>query len=419
MLTRFQRRRVHTTMDPRSIVFYCILALFGTLLLYLAVLILLALSPTLQTHAVYLHRVTLTWFKDLSKPEEFGFLPHQVTPFAIQTSDNERLLAWHVLPIETYLKNQEALFETSPGCAQGKSLRHSPRLLRDDPEARLVLYFHGTAGCIASGWRPDSYRALSSTVPGKIHVLAFDYRGYGLSTGIPSEAGLPKDASAVVHWAINEARVPPSRIAVYGQSLGTAVAIATVQHFAAQDPPARFAGLVLTASFSDTASLTATYRIGGLFPVLSPIARFPALFRFFTSFLTSTWLSKDRLAAFVAAEEHSNPRGHYHITLLHAEDDNFIVHNHSDNLYRYATQASMGGTTAVDQFEAEKNVNKRLLGTSGWMVEHTGKEGVIRQLKLKTGLHDRIMAYPISAAAVLRALRSVDSGFGPAPDGLI
>jgi abhydrolase domain-containing protein 12 len=58
-------------------------------------------------------------------------------------------------------------------------------LLRDDSEARLILYFYGTSGTLASGWRPESYRALYSGAPHNIHILTFDYRGYGLSTATP------------------------------------------------------------------------------------------------------------------------------------------------------------------------------------------------------------------------------------------
>lgn len=67
--------------------------------LYAAALTTLVAVPSLQAHAIYLHKATpLTWFHDLNVPEQFGFAHHQVTPFFIPTPDGERLHAWHVLP---------------------------------------------------------------------------------------------------------------------------------------------------------------------------------------------------------------------------------------------------------------------------------------------------------------------------------
>ena len=386
----------------------------GVLTIWLSILGLLIAFPSLQTHAVYLHRVTLAWFKDLNVPEQFGFLQKQVTVFRIRTEDGEQLHAWHILPLGLYLKHQEGLLRDDP-LPQGDPTKiRSFALLRDDPEARLVLNFHGTAGCIASGWRPESYRNLSTLAPDKIHVLAFDYRGYGLSTGTPSEQGLLEDASAIVRWATEVARVPPSRILIYGQSLGTAVAIAIVQKLAAQVPAVSFAGIILTASFSDTAALTATYRIGGVIPVLSPLANLPPLFEFFSSFLTSTWLSKDRVAAFVGARETPKTGGPYYIVFLHAENDDYIVSRHSDVLYWHAVNASTSQSTSFEAFEEWKAGKKIFMGEAGWAIEHRSSRGVIRQEMLKHGLHDKIMAYPVSAIAVLRSFQFSDPSFGTA-----
>jgi uncharacterized protein len=54
-------------------------------------------------------------------------------------------------------------------------------------------------------------------------LLAVSYRGYGGSTGSPSEEGLHADAVAAYTWLVE--RMPPERIVVHGYSLGTAVAV--------------------------------------------------------------------------------------------------------------------------------------------------------------------------------------------------
>lgn len=56
-------------------------------------------------------------------------------------------------------------------------------------------------------------------------VLAFDYEGYGESSGVPSERAAYRDAEACYRYLVVSAAVPPSRIIVHGWSLGGAVAI--------------------------------------------------------------------------------------------------------------------------------------------------------------------------------------------------
>lgn len=69
--------------------------------LYAALLGLLTTS-FFQAHVVYLHRIQMTWFKDLNVPESFGFLRGQTIPFSIKSSTGGTLYAWHILPIELY-----------------------------------------------------------------------------------------------------------------------------------------------------------------------------------------------------------------------------------------------------------------------------------------------------------------------------
>lgn len=76
---------------------------------YFGILGLLILVPSFQIHAFYLHRVTLTWFRDLNVPEIFGFLHNQVTPFYIETADGYQLHAWHILPLGAYRRHLSAL----------------------------------------------------------------------------------------------------------------------------------------------------------------------------------------------------------------------------------------------------------------------------------------------------------------------
>ncbi|HEY6547397.1 MAG TPA: alpha/beta hydrolase, partial [Vicinamibacteria bacterium] len=105
--------------------------------------------------------------------------------------------------------------------------------------ARLsVLLSNGNAGNISH--RLDRAMLLQRTFPAD--VLLFDYRGYGASEGAPDEAGTYRDAQAAYNW-LRARGHPPERIVLFGESLGSAVALQL-----ALDVPAR--GLVLESPFA-------------------------------------------------------------------------------------------------------------------------------------------------------------------------
>ena len=115
-------------------------------------------------------------------PRAFGIA---FEPLTIQTDDGERLRAW--------------------------------RMDRPSPRAR-VFYFHGNGGNL-SNWAP----ILAAIVSRGYAVAAIDYRGYGLSSGRPTERGLYRDADAFVRavWPGDDPHTPTI---FWGRSLGTAVA---------------------------------------------------------------------------------------------------------------------------------------------------------------------------------------------------
>lgn len=98
-----------------------------------------------------------------------------------------------------------------------------------------ILFLHGNDATIASRMNITHYEQLR--VLG-LNVLAPEYRGYGGLDGIPTEPGLYADARAAYDYLRERLGVPPERIAIYGWSLGGAVAI----DLASQVP---HAGLIL------------------------------------------------------------------------------------------------------------------------------------------------------------------------------
>ncbi len=92
---------------------------------------------------------------------------------------------------------------------------------RTPPAAATVLYFHGNGGNLSrAGWIGERLAVNN------LDVLIFDYRGYGRSEGtMTDESALFADANAAYDYLLQERKVRPERLALYGQSLGTTAAI--------------------------------------------------------------------------------------------------------------------------------------------------------------------------------------------------
>lgn len=114
------------------------------------------------------------------------------------------------------------------------------------PDARAtVLFHHGNAGNISH--RLDSLRIFHDLA---VNVLIYDYRGYGRSTGNPSEAGLYRDAEAAWNWLTESRAVASGEIILFGRSLGGAVA----SHLAEQVDAG---GLIVESTFTSVPDIGA------------------------------------------------------------------------------------------------------------------------------------------------------------------
>ncbi len=170
-------------------------------LTWLLILVMLGYGGLLAL--MYLFQRELMYFPDKRRtPPAAAGLP-QAEEIALTSSDGEKLLAWHVAP------------------RGGKP---------------VVLYFQGNAGAL--DLRVGRFQWLTADGTG---LIALGYRGYGGSSGKPSEQGLIRDAIAAYDFAA--ARYGPTRIVLWGESLGTAVAIALAAE-------REVAGLILDAPFT-------------------------------------------------------------------------------------------------------------------------------------------------------------------------
>ncbi|KAI7281155.1 hypothetical protein KC345_g4279 [Hortaea werneckii] len=357
-----------------------------------ATLLGILLHPTAQRFALYAHKINTLFLGDnLSDPEQFGFSKNQVTPFSLPTPDGETLYAWHILPLDVYTRNeisiQDEVRRRDGPVDDFTKTKPFHLLTTNDPQpARVIINFHGNAGHVAQGWRTDNYRLFSS-LP-NTHILTVDYRGFGHSTGSPTEQGLVIDGITLVEWVLNVAEIPPERIVIVGQSLGTAVASAVGLAFL--DPanrdglvpwspgmtqrtmgsseadndndddsrlnmvavtmqqkrdPTTFAGIILIAPFSSLPSLLLTYRIGGIIPLLLPLRPFPYLGNLLTSQVLDSWRSGDRLAAYYrrlrslshsasssTGEGKKQGLGNGSLQLVHAVNDEDIPYHETEKI---------------------------------------------------------------------------------------
>ncbi len=173
---------------------------------------------------------------------------------------------------------------------------------------------------------------MSDGSTSNIHILAPDYRGFGYSSGFPSEKGLITDGISTVNWALNVAKIPPRRIVIIGHSLGTAVTAAVVESFAKNRT--EFAGVILISGFTELPTLLTSYAIGGWVPLLAPLRRSPKLQKLFTSYLVDRWPSATRLANFVRISHRVR------LFIIHARNDYEIPYVHSDGLFAAAANAT-------------------------------------------------------------------------------
>ena len=129
---------------------------------------------------LYVSQRSLQYF-----PERRRTTPHaaglsEAEEVILDTADSEQVIIWHVPPHE------------------------------DHP---VFLYFHGNGGSLR--WRDERFRALIADGSG---LVALSYRGYGGSSGRPTETGLLNDAAAAYNAFAIE-RYPAERIVLWGESL--------------------------------------------------------------------------------------------------------------------------------------------------------------------------------------------------------
>lgn len=118
-----------------------------------------------------------------SNPEQIGL---EYEDIIVKTSDHESIHGW-------FISKQDA--------------------------RGVILFFHGNAGNVSH--RLDSIHIFNQL---GFSVFIIDYRGYGESTGSPSERGTYLDAEAALKYLTDSRKIPLDQIVYFGRSLGSSIA---------------------------------------------------------------------------------------------------------------------------------------------------------------------------------------------------
>ena len=233
--------------------------------------------------------------------------------------------------------------------------------------------------------RLDTYRLLTAANP-NTHLVAIDYRGWGYSSGIPSEGSVIIDGLTALDWLLNTAHVDPSRILLVSQSLGTGIAMGVATHYAERNRDKPLAGIVNIASFTSLHNLVGAYRMGGFLPLLGPLALVPQVRDYFIQrFLRAKFDSGERMLRLVRLTR-GTP---FSITLVHATNDWEISYHHSRELFQIACD----GDKTVREVHFTDRVVKSVEG------------GRIRHVETGWGGHNSVQKSDAVVKAVISAWR--------------
>jgi abhydrolase domain-containing protein 17 len=177
-----------------------------------------------------------------------------------------------------------------------KTDRISAIYLPNSQAKYTLLYIHGNAEDLGN-IRP----LLGHLHSWGFSVFAYDYRGYGTSSGKPSESNAYEDADAAYTYLTQQLKIPASQIIVYGRSVGGGSATELASKNVV-------AGLILESTF------TSTFRVVVPFPLLP-----------FDKFTNLDKISKVRCPVLV----------------MHGQSDEIIPFHHGRSLYEAAAQPKM------------------------------------------------------------------------------
>ena len=117
---------------------------------------------------------------------------------------------------------------------------------KDLEKFKTIVFFHGNAGSLQNRtYKLNHFKDLD------INFLIIAWRGFSGNKGKPNEMGLYEDARSAIRW-LNKKGVRDKNIILYGESLGTAIAIEIAQS-------KKYGGLILESPFTSMINMGKKY----------------------------------------------------------------------------------------------------------------------------------------------------------------
>ncbi|XP_025104567.1 monoacylglycerol lipase ABHD12-like [Pomacea canaliculata] len=295
---------VVTCFGPIRIV---ILAVF---LAYIAIPIFLKTNPWILSKVVFSNIIRWPPFVNLSSPGDFGL--NNTRNFYMDTEEDVRIGAWHKLPVSLSESKEVAWDKYEESLRSGKT---------------IFLYLHGNSGTRGGYHRVQIYKFLSQL---DAHVLTIDYRGFGDSTGTPSEEGVVHDAYFAYKWLKSKSNNAP--IFIWGHSLGTGITTALSRRLCEEgDDPV---GVILEAPFNNILEAAEHH------PFSLPFRLLP--------WFKSIFIDSIKEHGIQFSSDENIMKVTPHILILHAEDDGIVPFHLGHKLYQKAKETRTPATGDVE-----------------------------------------------------------------------
>ncbi|KAM4723404.1 lysophosphatidylserine lipase ABHD12-like [Anableps anableps] len=274
---------------------------------YVSVPVILYLFPWILSHAIFSHLLRFPYSVDLRRPQDV--LNHTCN-FYLSTEEGISVGVWHTLPVSQW------------DASAGRNVDWYHETLGDG--SAVIIYLHGNLGTRAVSHRVELVKILSAA---GYHVLSLDYRGFGDSTGDPSEVGLTSDALYLYHWAKTQSR--GSLVCLWGHSLGSGVA--TNAAVKIQEQGSAVDALILQAPYT---------RIGEVV-TNNWLAK---MYMFLPGFESLFWNILERINISLANDKNLQ-KLNSPLLILHSEDDNVVPLHMGQKLYQISLQAQRESKT--------------------------------------------------------------------------
>ncbi|KAM3871183.1 lysophosphatidylserine lipase ABHD12-like [Diretmus argenteus] len=288
---------------------------------YASVPVLFYLFPWVLGQIVYCNLWPPYLSVDLGRPEE---VLNHTSNFYLTTEEGITVGVWHTLPASQW------------GKAAGKGPEWYSEALGDGRP--VILYLHGNVGSRAKRHRVELMKILSAA---GYHVVSFDYRGYGDSSGKPSETGMTTDAVYLYQWVMKHSA---GVVCVWGHSLGSGVATNTALKLQELGMP--IDALVLEAPYTSIGDVLVDHRLARPYMVV------PGLESLLWHIL--------ELNNIVFGTEKNLQSLTCPLLLLHSEDDDVIPYYMGKKLYQqYQVQGERKVQVEMVSYSASLGYNHK------------------------------------------------------------